>query len=157
MNNMKKPYRFFGIGVLAFSLVASGALATAQESAPAKPPQKPSAVRQQAKIVVVDKNKKALVVDIKGKIYRFKLSSKLKIRKEGKNATIEELLVGQQITLETVNVTEGGFEIIGVNIEASPAESEAAGAGTTTVDAPPLNAPPFQPPPANRPPISPFN
>ena len=104
------------------------------------------------KIVAVNKRAKTLTVDIQGKVYVFKISSHLKILKDGREIQLSQLLPGQTANFVTGLSTDGGLEVVSVTIEANPERSEAAAQPT----GPPSTVPPvFLPPPANRPPISP--
>jgi hypothetical protein len=125
-----------------------------------------------AKIIVVDATTKTLTVDIKGKIYRLKLSDKVKVLRDDKVVTIGELLAGQDITVVTQQNADGEIEVVACTIQPSAAETEAAGKDGTSgsgnnkdKDKNANNgvrnssgAPaPFYPPPAIRPPVSPFH
>jgi len=103
------------------------------------------------KIVAVNKRAKTLTVDIQGKVYVFKISSHLKIEKEGREIQFEKLLPGQAANFVTGLSTDGGLEVVSVTIEANPERSEAANPTASSSTVPPV----FLPPPPNRPPISP--
>jgi hypothetical protein len=103
------------------------------------------------KIVAVNKKANTLTVDIKGKIYVFKMSSHLKLEKEGREIQLGELLPGQAANFVTGLSTDGGLEIVAVTVEANTEASEAAARGGSRGP----NPPPILSPQANRPPISP--
>ena len=102
---------------------------------------------------VVGLNKKAgtLTVDIKGKIYIFKMGTNVKVIKDGQVVTPGELAAGQEVNIVTGLGADGNLEIVALTIEPSGKQTEAAGRGGVNTP------PPALPPPGNRPPISPNN
>ena len=80
----------------------------------------------QAKILVVDKTERTITVEVKGKLYLYKLTKGTKFLKDGKEIKIEDLAAGQEILLAT-REQDGGFEVVSVTIGGSQAAAEAAG------------------------------
>lgn len=98
-------------------------------------PQKPAPVTITGKIVAVNKAAMTVTVDMKGKIGLFKLGPQVKLIKQGKEALIEELVAGQEISLTLREISYGKFEVVSVSVEPAQVASQPAGTGNGTGNA----------------------
>jgi len=80
------------------------------------------------RIIYVDKSLRAMAVEIKGKILQVNVTPSLRINKDGKIITFEDLAAGQEVTLTFRETVTGRLEVVSIAIEASPDTAEAAGA-----------------------------
>jgi len=80
------------------------------------------------RIIYVDKGLRAMAVEIKGKILQVNVPPSLRINKDGKIITFEDLAAGQEVTLTFRETVTGRLEVVSVGVEASPEAAEAAGA-----------------------------
>ena len=111
------------------------------------------------KVVVVDREAKTVTVEIQKRLYLLKLSATTRILRKGKRVSIEDLITGQEITVQLV---EGpGGQVLVAKLFIGPVTTEAAeaagqGAVPATRAVPGVSpATPATPP--NRPPVSPYN
>ena len=123
-NMIKQIKTKWMLGLLCAAALGAVNPVSAVDTVPAAPNTEPSAVP--AKILVVDKIQKTITVEVKGKLYLYKLSARTKFLKDGKEVRIEDLAAGQQIILAT-REENGGFEVVSVNIGGSEYATEAAG------------------------------
>ena len=126
----------------------------AEETAPVTSARK-GPVGLPARIVSVDKRNKILVVEIKGHIYRFKMSPQVTFFKNGNVITLDDVTAGQHVSLVTGPAKDGDMEVVALTIEPNPNRSEAAGGGQGPASPPsvPASLPPQS---GGRPPISPY-
>jgi hypothetical protein len=179
MNSMNRTAKNALIAVLALAVVA-GSLANVRAADPIAQPQ-PSPKGTVAKVVMVDRPSKAITVDIHGTIHLLWMGADLKVRKDGKEAKLADIVPGQTVSLVTRKTARTDVEfVMEITIEPGDSESEAAGGKSlnakSTEHGKRENAPGrnhaagrgglgdglgtpavFAPPPVTRPTVSPHN
>ncbi|MEY2410161.1 MAG: hypothetical protein QOF48_2831 [Verrucomicrobiota bacterium] len=173
MNIKNSVVKNMSLAVVSLAIGIAGSLngRAADPRTPAPAPSRGTA----AKVIIVDRAAKAITVDIHGTIHLLWLSADIKVRKDGKDATIADIAPGQTVNVVTKKTARGDVEIVAeISIESSDTESEAAGrvraaksnerskivgrqsdGGGSDLGrgTPPL----FAPPPVTRPIVSPHN
>jgi hypothetical protein len=112
--------------LLSLAAGAGTGLNAAEPTAPA-PNTKGTTTALSAKIVVVNKADRTVTVEIKGKLYLFKVTPSMQITKKGKGVTLDELASGQEISLVARELPDGNLEVVSVSVETNQVASEAAG------------------------------
>lgn len=126
MNIMNKVIKS-GLTVVLFLAVAVGCPTKVGAADPRTGPQlRPKGTA--AKVIMVDAAAKAITVDIQGTIHLYWLSSNVKVRQNGQDATLADIAPGQMVSLTTKKTARGDGEVVEeVTIESSDTETEAAG------------------------------
>ncbi len=129
---------------LTSSLALGASLLTAAEPAPQPAPVPPPArptpttAAQPAssaltgKVVAMDKVKKAITVEIKGRVFVFKISRQITVRVNGEEVPLTALAPGQTISLIARRNVAGNFEIVGLDILPQTDKIAVAGAPSST-------------------------
>jgi hypothetical protein len=125
------------LGLAGGLVVGSASRAQAAEP-PAQPaPAQPTASALTGKVVAVDRAKKSITVDIKGRVFVFKLSPQLAVRVNNKEVPATSLSPGQTISLTARRSSTGSFEIVALDIQPNDEPVVAAGAPRGPVKAAP--------------------
>jgi len=126
-----KRHLAFGLMLTAIAgFVAPVAAADLKSPTPEKKQTAPTTLT--GRIIYVDKGLRAMAVEIKGKILQINVPPSLRINKDGKIITFEDLAAGQEVTLTFRETVTGRLEVVCVAIEASPEPAEAAGASKSS-------------------------
>jgi len=122
-----KRHVAFGLMLTAIAgFVVPLAAADLKSTAPDKKQSAPTTLT--GRIIYVDKGLRALAVEIKGKILQVNVPPSLRINKDGKIITFEDLAAGQEVTLTFRETVTGRLEVVSVGVEANPEAAESAGA-----------------------------
>jgi hypothetical protein len=120
--------RHLAVGLMLTALVGFVApVAAADLKSPASEKKQTAPSTLTGRIIYVDKGLRAMAVEIKGKILQINVPPSLRINKDGKIITFEDLAAGQEVTLTFRETVTGRLEVVCVAIEASPEPAEAAG------------------------------
>lgn len=95
---------------------------------PATTTSTPGQISYEGKVVVVDRAAKTVTVEIQKRLYLFKLGANAFVVRKGKKVSVDELVTGQQVTLNLIQTATGDVLIASVYIGSSPSAAEAAGA-----------------------------
>src|SRR5437867_8408327 len=79
--------------------------------------QTPAPLTYEGKVVVVDRTAKTVTVEIQKRLYLFKFGSNATVMRKGKKVRVEDVVAGQQITLQLVENTKGEVLIVSVDID----------------------------------------
>ena len=121
--------------------------ATSRVRAVDTPSGKTTPAQQNARIVVVDRVAKTVTVELNGKLYLLKVGSQVKLTKNGKAVSINDLTAGQSVAVSTRTTATGGVEIFSVNVEPNGQRSEWTGKGPEKPTPPKPPKPPKPPRP----------
>jgi hypothetical protein len=126
MNIMNRTVKNASIALL--SLAVAAACLTNVRAADSKTQTQPSPQGTTAKVIMVDRPSKAITVDVHGTIHLLWLSADVKVRKDGKESKLADIVPGQTVTLVTKKTARGDVEfVVEITIEPDDSESEAAG------------------------------
>src|SRR5262245_12834726 len=117
----------FGV-VLVITSNLKAPLFAADTAVAARP--NPAPLSYDGKVVVVDRTARTVTVEIQKRLYLFKFGANATVMRKGKKVRIDDVVAGQQITLQLVENTKGEVLIASVDIT-STAEAEAAGKSGT--------------------------
>jgi len=78
------------------------------------------------RIVFVDKGLRAVAVEVKGRVLQINVVSYVKLARRGKTVPFEELAAGQEVTVTFREGVQGHLEVVALDIEGSPNQTEAA-------------------------------
>ena len=126
---------------------------------------KPATFAYEGKVIVVDRAAKTVTVEIQKRLYLFKFGPNATVVRNGKKVKIEDVISGQQITLQLIQTNDGQVQVaaadIGTTTAAEPAGKSSSASGTTSTDSsvnsPLSTAGSTAGSPAIRPTVSPFN
>ena len=93
----------------------------------------PATLSYEGKVMVVDRAAHTITVEIQKRLYLFKFAPNTTVVRKGKKVKIEDVVAGQQISLQLIQTTDGQVQIGSVDI-GSGGKAEPAGSG-------PLSAP----------------
>ena len=97
---------------------------------------KPGTFAYDGKVVVVDRAAKTITVEIQKRLYLFKFAPNTTVVRKGKKVKIEDVVAGQQITLELIQTNDGQVQIASADIGRSKGAAEPAGASSTESSTP---------------------
>jgi hypothetical protein len=102
----------------------------ATKPAPAQPTVSPPQgipAELEGKVVVVNRVDQTVTVEINGKLYLFNVNSRVKLLKNGRSTSFQNLLAGQKITLFVNQKPDGSLELMSLQVDPTPTGNEAAG------------------------------
>ncbi len=113
-------------------LAADNAVATRQTTGP---------LAYDGKVIVVDRTAKTVTVEIQKRLYLFKFGPTATVMRKGKKVRLDDVVAGQQITLQLIEASNGEVLIASAEIDPATGQAEAAGksndtgsgTGTTTI------------------------
>ena len=114
------------------------------------------------KVLVVDREAKTVTMQIEKRLYLLKLDTATRMLREGKKVSINDVITGQEITVQLAEGPNGDVLVTRLFIGPPSEELEAAGKGAlSAIPADPGTSPatpaiPYTGSP-NRPPVSPYN
>jgi len=113
-------------------LTLSAAVAFSAETKPATDEQIPPGAKLvptllEGKIVAADKASRLLTVEVKGTILKINVTPAVKINRNDKEATFDELAPGQAIHLSFMQLQSGRIEVAALIVEPSSEPLEPAG------------------------------
>ena len=123
----------------------------------------PTTLAYEGKVIVVDRAAKTVTVEIQKRLYLFKFGANATVMRKGKRVRMEDILAGQDITLQLVQKSDGEVLVAGIDITTSTTEAEPAGKSTPSSTAPPSISQPGYAPAwgglgaPSRPTVSPYN
>ena len=91
----------------------------------------PGALAYEGKVMVVDRSAHTITVEIQKRLYLFKFAPNTMVMRKGKKVKIEDVVAGQQITLQLTQTSDGQVQIGSLDIGAD-GKAEAAGTGSGT-------------------------
>jgi hypothetical protein len=118
----------------------------------------PGTLAYDCKVMVVDRAARTVTVEIQKRLYLFKFGPNTTVVRKGKKVKIEDVIAGQQITLQLIQTNDGQVQIasanIGTSTAAEPAGKSSADSSTQTPGPSTISAPGS---PSTRSTVSPYN
>lgn len=113
------------------------------------------------KVVVVDRAAKTITVEIQKRLYLFKFAPNTTVVRGGKKIKIEDLVAGQQITMQLIQTNDGQVQIGSLDVVGGNKSESAGNSGTSSGTPTDNSGSSSAPQPANgapkRPNVSPYN